>query len=114
MLACFHCLQTTCVVSLSAHSGCVWDVCPLNTPVLTVSGQQQPCRAATCAADGTVRVWNLSLDTAGGSGARMLAGKAQYQPMYGAQHTSNSPGLSSPVVFAQVSGHCLLVMPSIV
>eukprot|EP00878_Enallax_costatus_P016900 GHUV01017741.1.p1 GENE.GHUV01017741.1~~GHUV01017741.1.p1 ORF type:complete len:357 (+),score=117.25 GHUV01017741.1:1669-2739(+) len=67
--------KITCVLSLSAHSGCVWDVSPLNTPVLVKSGQQQPSRAATCAADGTIRFWNLAADAAAGSaGGRLLAG----------------------------------------
>jgi hypothetical protein len=63
--------------TLSAHSNCIWDVCPVTAPVFSVAGfqQQQPSRCATCAADGTVRFWNLSADAPPGTG-RLLPGAA--------------------------------------
>lgn len=79
---CVHCwshaavaiLQVTCVLSLAAHNSCVWDICPISAPALSPGGfQQQPARCATCAADGTVRLWNLAADTAAGTG-RLIAG----------------------------------------
>lgn len=69
-------MQITCLQTLAAHSSCIWDISPITAPVFSVAGfpqQQQPSRCATCAADGTVRFWNLSADAPPGTG-RLLPG----------------------------------------
>ncbi|KAF6266674.1 hypothetical protein COO60DRAFT_8922 [Scenedesmus sp. NREL 46B-D3] len=73
--------KITCLQTLSAHSSSIWDVCPITAPGFGIAGfqqQQQPSRCATCAADGTVRIWNLSADVPPGTG-RLLPAVAAAQ-----------------------------------
>ncbi|WIA09056.1 hypothetical protein OEZ85_008470 [Tetradesmus obliquus] len=69
--------KITCLQTLAAHSSCIWDICPITAPVFSMAGlqqqQQQPSRCATCAADGTVRFWNLSADAPPGTGRLLPA-----------------------------------------
>ncbi|KAI8476446.1 MAG: hypothetical protein J3K34DRAFT_510027 [Monoraphidium minutum] len=66
--------------ALAAHSDSVWDLTMLPPPRLPAGAAAgggaapppAPARAATCSADGSVRLWNLGAD--GPSASRTLAG----------------------------------------
>ena len=77
--------QAVRLFALSAHSAPVYDLAVLpaaprllqpgaDAAAAAAAAAPPPARAATCGADGTIRIWSLDPAAGGGGGARTLAG----------------------------------------